>query len=310
MTRYKKAFSTALLLCMLILTTLSPTGTYAAGSAAPATTVNFNEGASAQVVTLPIYEGYGYWKLTIQNNGGIPVRVRFVKQSPDGEPITEIMQVPAWSERVFYSSSALGSGIYYINIWNAGEEFLKGRIQYQTADAETALFCYSDTQGTEYEKAVWQLSAYGVLNGYEDGTFRPDETVTRAEMAKILTSALRANISEEGEAPFTDTQSHWALPYIHSAWQQGIIKGDSDGQFRPDDTVSPAEAVTMLLRTLGYTNVTGSWPENYYQQADALGIAYGTDSCRGTIAVMLDSVLDFPLFGHADETLRIRVSAE
>ena len=134
-----------------------------------------------------------------------------------------------------------------------------------------------DVAGTEYESAVEALVELGVVNGYDDGTFLPENVVSRAEMAKLLVVAAGlAPAAElaEGTTKFSDVAAdHWATGYINVAAEYGYIMGDPDGSFRPDDTVSYAEAITMSLRVLGYKTVVeskGTWPTNYIAKAEDL----------------------------------------
>ena len=100
------------------------------------------------------------------------------------------------------------------------------------------------------------LVALGVIDGYEDGTFRPDDTVTRAEMAKMIytvrTGRSDASAYNDDTTSFTDITSHWARGYIKYCQSMGIIAGKSVTSFDPDGTVTTQEAAKMLLVTLGY----------------------------------------------------------
>ncbi|MBE5821948.1 MAG: S-layer homology domain-containing protein [Clostridiales bacterium] len=139
------------------------------------------------------------------------------------------------------------------------------------------VFAYTDTEGNDYEAAIAHLSGLGVINGYEDGSFQPAKVVTRAEMAKLLVVALDLDAGADiltGESEFADVDAnHWAIGFINVATSYGLIKGDGDGNFRPDDTVNYAEAATMALRALNYTSVVekaGVWPTNYLNKANEL----------------------------------------
>ena len=100
------------------------------------------------------------------------------------------------------------------------------------------------------------LTALGVIEGYQDGSFRPDDTVTRAEMAKMIyvirTGKSDASAYNDDATTFTDITNHWARGYIKYCNSLGIIAGHSATRFAPDDTVTTQEAAKMLLVTLGY----------------------------------------------------------
>lgn len=101
------------------------------------------------------------------------------------------------------------------------------------------------------------LSAKGLIGGYPDGTFRPDQGITRAEFARLLISALNMEDSawalETSGQLFRDVPlGHWARVYIQLAWELGVVSGYKDGTFRPDQVINRAEMVSMLLRALKY----------------------------------------------------------
>ena len=117
---------------------------------------------------------------------------------------------------------------------------------------ETAESRFSDvTPGEWYADAVNSLSQIGIFNGYGDGTFRPGQNITRAEYVKALTSCVPA---VEADNPFSDVKStHWAYRNILTAISKQWINGYEDGTFRPDQTITRAEAVTILNRALKRT---------------------------------------------------------
>lgn len=162
-----------------------------------------------------------------------------------------------------------------------------------------------DVIGTEYEKAVSRLVAFGILEGYPDGTYQPEKDITRAEFAKILVEALglgSAANAAVGKTNFSDvTASHWAAGYMNVASGQGLIKGYPDGTFKPSKQVSYAEALTMLVRALGYQDsfLKGSWPGNYVAKAAEAGISSGVKFAdaggfanRGDVASLVNNTLD------------------
>jgi hypothetical protein len=104
---------------------------------------------------------------------------------------------------------------------------------------------------------IMYLYSNGVVSGYPDGTFRPDNTVTRAEFAVMMTRA-RGLTYTGGLSDFPDVPpSHWAYPYVMAAKQAGIISGYPDGTFRPDNLVSRAEIAVMIRGARGWTYTGG-----------------------------------------------------
>ena len=100
------------------------------------------------------------------------------------------------------------------------------------------------------------LVSLGVVNGYTDGSFKPNDTVTRAEMAKMIyvlrTGNSDASAYNDDYSTFADIKGHWARGYIKYCQSLGIIAGQSATKFAPDQTVTAQEAAKMLLVTLGY----------------------------------------------------------
>lgn len=165
----------------------------------------------------------------------------------------------------------------------------------------------TDIKNTKYEDSVNTLITLGLVNGYpEDNTYRPDNTVTRAEMAKLMVVALgeegRVENAAKNQTKFKDMNGHWAYGYVNLAAELGVINGYPNGTFGPNDTVSYAEATAMVLRALEYeeevSKSTEVWPNNYINQAkklslyNSVGTINSNDAAkRGNIAIMLWNML-------------------
>lgn len=107
---------------------------------------------------------------------------------------------------------------------------------------------YTDVNaGDWFNNAISTLSNAGIVTGYNDGTFRPNQPITRGEMAKIIANF--ANLSKGGKT-FTDLSGHWSKTYVELAAGNGWIAGYPDGSFRPDQKITRAETVTMINRVL------------------------------------------------------------
>ena len=106
------------------------------------------------------------------------------------------------------------------------------------------------------DEVVDTLVELGVIEGFEDGSFQPNATVTRAQMAKMIyvlrTGKSDASAYNDDKTSFTDIGSHWARGYIKYCQSLGIIAGKSNTIFAPNATVTAQEAAKMLLVTLGY----------------------------------------------------------
>ena len=162
-----------------------------------------------------------------------------------------------------------------------------------------------DAQNSQYRDAIELLGALEIMVGdAESGAFRPDDTIRRSEFAKVAVMALgMEDIADSSKYPtkFPDVVSnHWANGYINVAVNQGIIIGDDLGNFRPDDTITYAEAATVLVRLIGHTPAAerkGGFPQGYLSVAASTGItknAVAADNSaviRGMVAQMTSNAL-------------------
>ena len=176
------------------------------------------------------------------------------------------------------------------------------------------LFCFAnaktfnDVKGTKYEASVDILTTLNIVDGYTDGTYRPNNAVTRAEMAKLIIIALgkesTAN-SLKGETKFSDVKGDsWCAGYINCAVSLEIIKGYPDGTFLPSKSVTYVEASTMLLRALNYTKEleSATYPTGYMTIANNAGLLNNVTAnssqeaaVRGNIATMVVNTLESPV---------------
>ena len=133
---------------------------------------------------------------------------------------------------------------------------------------------YNDMKdGAWYTCAVSTLSKMGIIKGYEDGSFKPDASISRAEFA-----AIAARFDPDGDktpSTFSDVTSHWAKDEISIAANHGWIKGYEDGSFKPDQKITRAETMTLVNRVLKRLPETKddlhkdmkTWPDNQNESA-------------------------------------------
>lgn len=123
-------------------------------------------------------------------------------------------------------------------------------------DAEKERF--SDLAETAWaSEAINALADQGVLSGYEDGTFRPQNYLTRAELTKIIALAVQLPDSEGQISSFTDIeQDVWYTPYVYKAAENHLITGYEDQTFRPEAPVTREEFATILARAAAYQQYT------------------------------------------------------
>lgn len=181
-------------------------------------------------------------------------------------------------------------------------------------------FAFEDIYDNELSNITETLSEFSIINGYEDGTFQPYNTITRAEFAKIIIATTNFYMDVPYSNSFEDINNHWAKDYIYLAQSVGIINGVSDTLFAPDDNVTYEQAIKMIVAALGYNEEAvkmGGYPNGYIQQANSLGIMSGvsynkTDyATRGDIATMIYNALNVDYYSIWNENGTIkRMSTE
>ncbi len=122
-----------------------------------------------------------------------------------------------------------------------------------TPVTNTEKLIFSDVpEAHENATAISYFKNMGYVGGYDDGTFKPVNLVSRAEFLKILLEVVDADFAGGVyEKCFTDVQSGWFEVYVCYASKSGLVGGYDDGYFRPERTVSRVEAIKMTLNALG-----------------------------------------------------------
>ncbi|MBQ1888157.1 MAG: S-layer homology domain-containing protein, partial [Firmicutes bacterium] len=141
---------------------------------------------------------------------------------------------------------------------------------------------FTDIDDLQTARDAEVLRLMGVIEGYGDGSFKPANSLTRAQFCKMAIcmmgleqdSAKYSNITI-----FPDVRaSHWAAPYINLAAKgQKIIAGFDDGLFRPNQPITSGQAVTIILRIMGYKDdkVGGVWPDSFMAAGQSIGLLEG-----------------------------------
>ena len=141
---------------------------------------------------------------------------------------------------------------------------------------------FSDRTEIVNKDAVSMLTTLGVIDGKPDGSYAPEEFVTREQMAKMI-SVIMNQGSDNNDlfvgvpSGLTDVAGNWALGHINYCYSLGIIAGRGDGRFDPTANVTASEAAKMLLVAAGYNPssegfVGADWAVNVNAKASALGI--------------------------------------
>ena len=215
---------------------------------------------------------YGKWTFTKKSSSG--------GHRPSNPPVTIPDDVPTGLNGKDHYAYVVGypDGMVYPqkNITRAEVATIFFRLlEDETREANmTKSNSYNDMKdGAWYTCAVSTLSKMGIIKGYEDGSFKPDASISRAEFA-----AIAARFDPDGDttpATFSDVSSHWAKDEISIAANHGWIKGYEDGSFRPDQKITRAETMTLVNRVLKRLPETKddlhkdmkTWPDNQNESA-------------------------------------------
>ena len=161
---------------------------------------------------------------------------------------------------------------------------------------------FKDADKIDHTEAVEVMNALGVINGMPDGSFNPSGTVTRAEMAKMISIIMLGDIDAAAfkgtTTDLTDINGHWAEGFIKYCYSQGVIAGRGDGTFAPNANVTAVEAAKMLLVAIGYNAtvqgyVGADWTINIIRDAqlskffDDLSVTSGKVLTRDEAAQMI-----------------------
>ncbi len=132
---------------------------------------------------------------------------------------------------------------------------------------------FPDVAGQEYEEAIEFVYLRGVVDGYPDGTYKPDKQINRAEFTKIIVEAVYPG-QATGSNCFPDVKEEWFAPYVCFAAEKGIIDGYPDGTFRPADYVNYVESLKIIMEAFGFEAVEdgAAWYAPYLEEAKAWGI--------------------------------------
>lgn len=164
---------------------------------------------------------------------------------------------------------------------------------------------FSDLNSGDFAyEAVSSLVDKGIINGYDDGKFYPNNPLKRSEYCKLVSVALELNTDKNGELPFSDIpKSHWSRNYIYACYNAGLIDGMGDGTFSPDGYLTYEQAVKILvcaskLASEVDKNVGEKWYSGYIKTAqnhgyldDTLAI-FGKSVSRATTAQLMYNAID------------------
>ena len=149
----------------------------------------------------------------------------------------------------------------------------------------TAFAAFTDVpEGAPYKESIEKLASLGLLIGQPDGTFHPNDFITRGEFSTVMTRTMGVSDdlarTQSAVDVFSDMinaagQEHWSSGFVKVAYGLKIIAGMGDGTFAPDLQVTYEQVVKMLVCALGYEEIAierGGWPSGYIQVANDKGV--------------------------------------
>ena len=171
--------------------------------------------------------------------------------------------------------------------------------------ANVSAYSDYDTEETKF------LSAMDIMNGYEDGTFKPNNVLTRSEAIRIVDDMMGFSDEtsdtgkENSDLPFSDiSKDSWDWKYWNYAYCNDVISGFEDGTARPNDNVTYAQFVKMLVTSIGYgfySEAVGGYPNGYFKYAedfsitDDINLDYDDVITRASAALLAKRTINTPI---------------
>ncbi len=171
--------------------------------------------------------------------------------------------------------------------------------------------------------AAEMFSDMGVITGYDDDTFRPDNLLTRAEAAAVLCRMF--SITPENGCSFTDMDGHWAEEYAGAMQKAGIINGYADGSFQPDKYITYEELFKLVVSMLGrwtaaahdeaeekdmYPVYSNNYAMQYGLCDDLDSVVTGAPVTRGDMTLILSRAVDMHIITYVFRDARSYFGAE
>ena len=160
----------------------------------------------------------------------------------------------------------------------------------------------SDITNTPYQSSIESILTQGIVNGYPDGTFKPEQKINRAEFTKIVMNAFKADeLLETTESCFSDVKaSEWYGKFVCNGKRKNIVGGYNDGKFKPENNVNFAEASKIILLsaelTLRDSQANEEWFLRFTEKMDELNarpsnVNNDQEITRGEMAYIIDKII-------------------
>ncbi|WP_434756378.1 S-layer homology domain-containing protein [Paenibacillus amylolyticus] len=179
-----------------------------------------------------------------------------VPSTPTPDPVpTPSSPTPAPDPAPTPGSSEPTVDVFNSNIVNATN--LVKTIESKVAEAKeaNATIDFTDTQGHWAKKTIDIFVHLKLINGYDDGTIRPNNPITRAEFTAMLNRVFNIQAGNNTNVVLKDIDDHWAKEAVENLVAAGVIHGYTDGTFKPNQTITREEMVVMLSRIVDLNNV-------------------------------------------------------
>jgi len=161
-----------------------------------------------------------------------------------------------------------------------------------------------DISGHKYEDGIWYVYNNGIVGGYEDGSYKPNNTINRAELLKIIVEAAYDDAdfaAYSNRKCFSDVDPElWYTKYVCFAKQEGIVEGYEDGSFKPAQEIVFVEALKIATVGLGHAYEEGTpWYKNTVEYASGINTiplditAFNQAFKRGQMADMITRMLKY-----------------
>ncbi len=189
---------------------------------------------------------------------------------------------------------------------------------------------FADCVGTEFYGSTAKLKNLDLISGYSETEFNPEGTITRAEFSSMVSRLLALNetVNPSGfKEVFSDVApDYWGAGAIYALYSLGVVNGDENGNFNPEDNITLQDAIKIMVSSLGYTATAldrGGYPEGFLREASRLSLLGGLGNdyekplIRGEAAELMDNALDVPVvaqntyggnnvYTYGDETILSR----